>query len=292
MEPDNSLSIGDEHLSTILETDTDELIKSSVENLVPIPSESEGIYDSMCDDIDYVFTSPPDSELVGLEEVKDFDPKNGGIDDDILLIKDDILREKLLNINLLIAKIEALKDNPTPSFDFVTKSPSTSPNSFLEGTNISYNSLPESETFCFNLEEKSSGDPTSYTDLSLPDYKAFFCDSEPDSGDLTFIIDPGIRENVLSTTNVNLPFEDDQSPLFAYVVWIFLPFLMYPVTPPYLLSSRNEDTIFDPGISIYHSFMPSVSHRSGTFRKFNVYPNHLNESPMEILSSTFSPMDQ
>ncbi|GJU01915.1 ribonuclease H-like domain-containing protein [Tanacetum coccineum] len=154
MEPDNSLSIGDEHLSTILETDTDELIKSSVENLVPIPSESEGIYDSMCDDIDYVFTSPPDSELVGLEEVKDFDPKNGGIDDDILLIKDDILREKLLNINLLIAKIEALKDNPTPSFDFVTKSPSTSPNSFLEETNISYNSLPESKTFFFSLEEK------------------------------------------------------------------------------------------------------------------------------------------
>ncbi|GJY72561.1 hypothetical protein Tco_0476264 [Tanacetum coccineum] len=41
VEPDNSLSMGDEHLSTILETESDELIKSSVENLVPIPSESE-----------------------------------------------------------------------------------------------------------------------------------------------------------------------------------------------------------------------------------------------------------
>ncbi|GJT22818.1 hypothetical protein Tco_0892755 [Tanacetum coccineum] len=40
-EPDNSLSMGDEHLSTILETESDELIKSSVENLVLIPSESE-----------------------------------------------------------------------------------------------------------------------------------------------------------------------------------------------------------------------------------------------------------
>ncbi|GJW76486.1 hypothetical protein Tco_0138168 [Tanacetum coccineum] len=39
--PDNSLSMGDEHLSTIPETESDELIKSSVENLVPIPSESE-----------------------------------------------------------------------------------------------------------------------------------------------------------------------------------------------------------------------------------------------------------
>ncbi|GJZ03890.1 hypothetical protein Tco_0537165 [Tanacetum coccineum] len=391
-EPDNSLSMGDEHLDTIPAMESDEVIKSSVEALVPIPSESEGIPENMCDvpfhdnsppldiskdqfeefsdsnddstsidddsfsidDIDYVDASPPESELVSLEVIEN---ENGEIDTDILLtIKGDILREKLLNVNLLIAKIEALKDNPTPSSDFVTKSPSTSPNSFLEETNISYNSLPESETFCFNLEEKSSGNPTSYTDLSLPDYEAFFCDSEPDSGDFTmdsFVIkspipvedgdsflekfettleletfkeknsgsttihadislsdleyvyfksepdpgdltsiDPGIHENISSTTNVNLPFEDDQSPLFAYVVWIFLSFLTYPVAPPYLLSSGNEDTIFDPGISIYHSFMPGVSHRSRTFMKFNVYPNHLNESPMEILSSTCFPMDQ
>nr|GEV48460.1 hypothetical protein [Tanacetum cinerariifolium] len=40
-EPEYSLSMGDEHLSTILETESDELIKSSVENLVPIPSEYE-----------------------------------------------------------------------------------------------------------------------------------------------------------------------------------------------------------------------------------------------------------
>ncbi|GKD41263.1 hypothetical protein Tco_1261470 [Tanacetum coccineum] len=62
-------------------------------------------------------------------------------------------------------------------------------------------------------------------------------------------------------------------PLFAYIVWIFLPFLMYPVAPPYLLSCGNEDTIFDPGISIYHSFMPDASHRSGTFMKFNDCPD-------------------
>ncbi|GJV34038.1 hypothetical protein Tco_1394438 [Tanacetum coccineum] len=40
-EPDNSLSTGDEHLSTILKMESDKLIKSSVENLVPIPSEYE-----------------------------------------------------------------------------------------------------------------------------------------------------------------------------------------------------------------------------------------------------------
>nr|GEX78548.1 reverse transcriptase domain-containing protein [Tanacetum cinerariifolium] len=40
-EPEYSLSMGNEHLDTILETESDELFKSSVENLVPIPSEYE-----------------------------------------------------------------------------------------------------------------------------------------------------------------------------------------------------------------------------------------------------------
>ncbi|GJU53238.1 hypothetical protein Tco_1226952 [Tanacetum coccineum] len=40
-EPEYSLNMGDEHLSTILEKELDEFIKSSVENLVPIPCESE-----------------------------------------------------------------------------------------------------------------------------------------------------------------------------------------------------------------------------------------------------------
>ncbi|GKA15603.1 hypothetical protein Tco_0695350 [Tanacetum coccineum] len=211
-EPVDSLIKEDEHLDTISATESDEVIKSSVEDLVPILSESEGILENMCDvpfddnsppldiskdqfeefsdstsidddsfsidDIDYVDASPPHSELVSLEEVKDFHSEDGELEDDVL-------REKLSKINLLITKIEALKDNPTPSSDFVTKPPSTSPNSFLEETNISYNSLPESETFCFNLEEKSSGNPTSYTDLSLPGYEAFFCDSEPNSGNFT-----------------------------------------------------------------------------------------------------------
>ncbi|GKG35354.1 hypothetical protein Tco_0440508, partial [Tanacetum coccineum] len=74
------------------------------------------------DDIDYVDASPPDVEIVSLEVVEIVDPEVGRINDDILLtIEDDILREKLLNINLLIAKIDALRDNPTPSSDVVTK---------------------------------------------------------------------------------------------------------------------------------------------------------------------------
>nr|GEZ19630.1 hypothetical protein [Tanacetum cinerariifolium] len=41
----DSLSMGDEHLSTISKTESDELIKSSVENLVPNPSESDDLSD-------------------------------------------------------------------------------------------------------------------------------------------------------------------------------------------------------------------------------------------------------
>ncbi|GKD97989.1 hypothetical protein Tco_1381886 [Tanacetum coccineum] len=50
-EPKYSLSMWDEHLSTIPETELEEVIKSSVENLVPIPSESEDFSDneSECD---------------------------------------------------------------------------------------------------------------------------------------------------------------------------------------------------------------------------------------------------
>nr|GEV04347.1 hypothetical protein [Tanacetum cinerariifolium] len=45
--PDKSISMGDEHLDTIPATESDEFIKSSVENLVPIPSEPDG--ESECD---------------------------------------------------------------------------------------------------------------------------------------------------------------------------------------------------------------------------------------------------
>ncbi|GJW53244.1 hypothetical protein Tco_0097329 [Tanacetum coccineum] len=360
-DPVDSLIIEDEHLDTIPITESDEVIKSSVENIVQISRKSEGIPDKMCDvpfrdnsspldilkdqfegfsdsnddstlidddsfsidDIDYVKASPPDSELVSLEEVKDFYTEDGEI-------KDDILHEKLSKINLLIAKIESINSNPPPSSDFVTNFNLEEISSDSTTTRSNY-SLPNYESFYLDddhIKAKSSGSTTTHSafsqydsfifDLSIdpflptdrsdfyheefadeithiispPEYDFFYFKSEPDPGELTSIVDSGIRENVLSTTNVNLPFEDDQSPLLAFVVWIFLPFLTYPVTPPYLLSCGNEDTIFDTGISVYHSFMPSVSHRSGTFMKFNVYPNHLNESPMEILSSTCSPMEQ
>nr|GEZ19055.1 reverse transcriptase domain-containing protein [Tanacetum cinerariifolium] len=72
--------------------------------------------------------------------------------------------------------------------------------------------------------------------------------------ELMSVLNSEIREN-LSTTLVNLPIEDDHSPLLAYVVWIFVAYLTYLVIPPYLHPFENENTIFDPGITINHFYL-------------------------------------
>nr|GEU35684.1 hypothetical protein [Tanacetum cinerariifolium] len=130
----------------------------------------------------------------------------GGIDDDILLtIKDDILHEKLLNVNLLIAKIEALNANLTPSSDYKTKSPSTSLNSLLEETNTFDNSLLEFETFCFDVEEISSGSTTTPPDLSLPEYEVFYDDhvKEISSGSTTTYSDSSLYASFIFDLSIN-----------------------------------------------------------------------------------------
>ncbi|GJV34119.1 hypothetical protein Tco_1394519 [Tanacetum coccineum] len=100
-EPVDSLIMEDEHLDTIPATESDEVIKSSVEDLGFSDSndDSTSIDDDSfsIDDIDYVEASPPDSELVSLKVVEIVIPEVGGIDTDILLtIKDDILCEKIV----------------------------------------------------------------------------------------------------------------------------------------------------------------------------------------------------
>nr|GEZ23730.1 hypothetical protein [Tanacetum cinerariifolium] len=335
-EPDNSLSMRDEHLDTVSATESDEFIKSSVESLVPILSESEGIPDNMCDmhfhdnslpldvskdqfedfsdsnndstsidddsfsidNIEYVEASTPDSELVSSVVMEVVIPEVRGIDDDIVLtIKDDILREKILNVNLLIANIEALKDNLTPSSNFMTKSSSTSLNSLLEETNTFDNSLPEFEIFCFDLEEISSSSTTTHSDSSLYDSFIFdlsinpfppadrsnfyefvdelahiispsefdcFCfKDEPNSGDFTMDVVEDIFPTRERRVHNALPTHPNRQ-----------------LSLDFILSSESLFAYVD------------VSHRSETFIKINVHPKHLNESPMEILFSTCSHMDQ
>ncbi|GKD15963.1 hypothetical protein Tco_1205121 [Tanacetum coccineum] len=98
------------------------------------------------------------------------------------------------------------------------------------------------------------------------------------------VFDLGIHEKTFSLTYVSLPFKDRHYLSLTYVIRIFLPYFTYPVDS-FLLSSGSEDTIFDPGIPVL-SLEPVVSHRSGTFKCFNVYLNILNESLIEICSST------
>nr|GEU52670.1 hypothetical protein [Tanacetum cinerariifolium] len=182
------------------------------------------------DNIEYVEASPLDSELVSSEVMEIVIPEVGGIDDDIILtIKDDILREKLLNINLLIVNIEALNDNPTPSFDFMTKSSFTSLNSLLEETNTFDNSLPEFETFCFDLEEISSSSTTTRSDISLPEYKAFYDDhvKEISSGSTTTHSDSSLYDSFIFYLSIN-PFPPaDMSDLYE-----FANELTYIISPP------------------------------------------------------------
>ncbi|GJS78693.1 hypothetical protein Tco_0728574 [Tanacetum coccineum] len=179
-EPDNSLSMGDEHLSTIPETESDEVIKSSVETLVPIPSEFEGISDDtsdvpICDDSSTFDALNDNSEIlsdsnndgtssddddfedveyVSLEEENDIDQEEKEFDlEDIFEIQDVILREKLLNVKRLIANIESLNDNPTP--DHVLKSSSSFP-------------IPVTDSDSLFKESDSS---LSHLDNSLPEFE-------------------------------------------------------------------------------------------------------------------------
>nr|GFB02187.1 hypothetical protein [Tanacetum cinerariifolium] len=189
------------------------------------------------------------------------------------------------------------------------ESSSTSPKFFLEEINTFHNSLPEFENFYFDLGEISSGSTTTHSDISLFDYDSFIFDFTheefvdelahiisppeydcfyfwkfPNPSELIYIFNSRICENPPSTTHVNLPVEDDYSPLLTYVVYIFLAYLTYPVIPPYLHSFGNKDTIFDPGITInrFCSFKPGLSHRCGAFKKFNTHRSHLNKWPMII----------
>nr|GEY84388.1 hypothetical protein [Tanacetum cinerariifolium] len=156
-EPDNSLSMGDERLDIIPATESDEVIKSSVEDLVPIPSESECIPNTMCD------------------------------------------------VHIV--------NNPTPleakdHFEIVINS------------NDDYSSSDEDYLYYENIEsdfthEEFCDEPAHI--ISPPEYDCFYFGNLPDPGELISSLNSGIRENLSFTTCVNLPVEDDYSPLLAYV---------------------------------------------------------------------------
>nr|GEW55385.1 hypothetical protein [Tanacetum cinerariifolium] len=219
-EPDNSLSMGDEHLDTILATESNEVIKSSVEDLIPILSESEGIPDNTCD-VPFCDNSPPLD--VSKDQFKEFSDSN----DDSTLIDDNYF--SIDNIDYVEASptdselIKSLNDNPT--LDHVLKPPSPflilveDSDSFLEksDTSLSYsdNSVPEFKTFSNHTEEANSGSTTTHADYSLPKYDSFLFEIKPDQGELTSVVilaEPRVHVPNVLTTHPTLMLDSDFIP--------------------------------------------------------------------------------
>nr|GEV57358.1 hypothetical protein [Tanacetum cinerariifolium] len=294
-ETKDSLIMGDEYLDTISEKESDKFLKSSVENFVPNPSESE-------------------NKLISDEDVPKEIYSNLLFDDEIISIKIDPhhfnaesdLIESLLNqdsLTISSSKIDSLLDEFAGELIFLKSIPL--------GINEA-DCDPEEE---IRLIEKLLYHNSSFSENSDVVIKSFSPslipveDSDPFIEEIDLFltsdgsIPPGIDSDYSNSEGDNLFLErflhDDPIPLldilyFSNVVRVFLPFFTYPVTSSILLSSGSEDTIFDHVIFDHHfsSFMLGVSHRCGTFMKFNGHPNHLNKSPMEILSSTYSLIDQ
>nr|GFB33258.1 hypothetical protein [Tanacetum cinerariifolium] len=229
-------------------------------------------------DIDYVEASPLDSELFSLEEVKD-----------------KILHAKLLNIHLLINKIESLNNNPTP--DCVLESPSLS---FLS---YSDNSLPEFETFSDHTKGTSSGSTTTHADNSLPEYDLFLFEIEPDQ-DSDFSssddsIGSGLEVSFPSETRNKIfdsgIFNEVQSERLLSREKFSISFICDPLYPVFdtLLSFlfENKDKVFKPGILSYLL----VSHQDKTTSDFFEYPMMMYGGAIPLLDVSyliFIPLDQ
>nr|GEV80289.1 hypothetical protein [Tanacetum cinerariifolium] len=267
-EHEYSPSMRYEHPNTILEIESDEIIKSGVEELVPILSENE--------DVEYVEASLPDPEIVSIEEENVVYQEEEEVDlEDIFQIQDIVLHEKLLSINRLIANIESLNDNSTP--DCLLNSFVSFPISKKSNNSLLDNFSLEFETFCDHTEETRSGNTTTHANVSFPEYDLFCFEIEPDQGTSVLeelLIDDSIPFPINETPESNFDnpsfprpppeppdaetnageeilvlinefecldpkdeFDDDDYSSFMFVKLFFL-------------SAESEDTIFYPGISV------------------------------------------
>nr|GEY64889.1 hypothetical protein [Tanacetum cinerariifolium] len=195
-EPDNSLSMGDEHLRTIPEMESDEVIKSNVENLVPIPSESEVISDDTCDVTFCDNSSPLDVLTDHFELFSDFNDDCTSSDDDYF---EDIDYVEASLPDYELVSLEEVQDDILLSFPFPI--PVEDSDSFFENsdTSLSYsdNSLPKFDTFSDHMEETSGGSTTTHTGNSLLEYDSFLVKIKPDQDELTSVVIDDILENLM-----------------------------------------------------------------------------------------------
>ncbi|GKC64409.1 hypothetical protein Tco_1097007, partial [Tanacetum coccineum] len=198
----------------------------------------------------------------GIDEV-DFDPEG-----------DSRLVEKLSYDNSSPLPMEELNSEDIIEFFSAFPIPVEGSDFLLEETNtiLSYldDSLPELETFSFDIEEKNSGSTTTHADTSLP--KSDDVVSFP-SGNRNKTFNLGISIEVqskgfLSLNEFSISFISD--PLFP-VLETLLPF-----------SSENEDKVFNPRILVSkEDKSPHLLSHWG-FKAFKNIHNFLNESPMMI----------
>nr|GEZ71250.1 hypothetical protein [Tanacetum cinerariifolium] len=198
--------------------------KQEVKNIVEQPVE-RGNLDDDFEDIEYIEASPSDHEIISVEEENDVEEENvvqqeeEEIDlEDISQIQDIVLREKLLSITRLIFNIESLNDNSTPD---QTRSGNTT---------HADNSLPEYDSFCFeiepdqeiliNLVKSDISDDLSNNSL-LEEADLFVSDNsiplgienvaDDSKGDVRFLEELLIDDFILSHESFDSNFEDNPS---------------------------------------------------------------------------------
>ncbi|GJW28314.1 hypothetical protein Tco_0045189 [Tanacetum coccineum] len=270
MRPEDSLIMGDEDLYTILEKESDEFIKSSVEDLVPIPSESEDTSDSdkECDlpfcDNSVTFSNPL------------FDANDDFTSSDVESLPEEDVQEENFKIysNLLFEfddeyiSITYLPDNNEDEC-FYPRGDMDEIDAFL-GIDVSTDiedGYHDSEGDIIYLESLL----INYTIPNLP--PEVFLDIDPkslkdehDNDNLTSMVkvfDLGIHEKIISLTYVRLPFKDRHYFSLTFVIKVFLPFLTYLVNSLPILSSGSEDLIFDLDISAYSLYsLESVAYEN------------------------------
>nr|GEX66051.1 hypothetical protein [Tanacetum cinerariifolium] len=315
-DPEDSLIMGNEQLNTIHEKESDELIKSSVEDLIPISRKAVTFSNRLFTSNDD-FISSDDESLSDEDVLKDnvkiysnplFEFDDEYISSDVNPLFDEVL-ENIESKDSYDSNLDEPDFLGTPLSDanedecFDSGGDVDEINDFEDGYYDSEGDILYLESLLNN--DLVHHDPSilaisvvsileGFTDEPPLEENADLFDLEPKNDDWKNILydapnlmsedkifDPGIHDQNFSPAYVSLPFTDHVYLFFTYVVRFFLPHITYPVVSPFLISSGSEDTIFDPGVFSFH-----FSHQSGTFISFNVYPNILNESPMKICSST------
>nr|GFA40072.1 hypothetical protein [Tanacetum cinerariifolium] len=171
-EPDNSLSMGDEHLDTIPATESDQFIKSGVENLVLVLSEFEGVPEHMCDVPSHDNSPPHDVSKDTIEDISKSNEEFSSTDDDLFSIDNidyveasppdyELVSSEVMEIVIpKVGWIEASNDNPIPFCDPI-----------ISGTPLNLTPSGESEFFskvdaflAVEDEFTSSQFPKSYLD--------------------------------------------------------------------------------------------------------------------------------